>query len=148
MSTQSGSGLEARVRAVKGVRKVGLVTDDGKTISPHFGRAQLYLVYTIEDGKVTSKETRPKAFHQAGGSEHHEGGGDHHRGPEAARMHGNMLSNVSDCEALIARGMGTPMYEAIVAAGITPFLTMEALADEAVEAYLKGQLDDNVQRLH
>ena len=40
------------------------------------------------------------------------------------------------------------MYEAIKAAGIKPFLTEIALADEAVRAYLQGTLDNRVERLH
>ena len=43
--------------------KVAVVTDDNRTISPHFGRAQYFLVYEIQDGKVMSKETREKSSH-------------------------------------------------------------------------------------
>ena len=95
--------------------KVGVVTDDNKTISPHFGRAQYYLVYEIQDGAILSRETRPKSSHH-----HHETvqihrpeGEDtaqnlqhHHDAPSEASLHDNMLSNVRDCEALIARGHG------------------------------------------
>lgn len=44
--------------------KIAVVTDDEKIISQHFGRASLYVVYTVEDGKVTGKETRPKMGHR------------------------------------------------------------------------------------
>lgn len=126
--------------------KVGVVTDDGQTISPHFGRAQYYLVYDVVDGTIKGKETRPKASrHQLGMEPHAEG---HHHGQEEASLHTNMLSNVRDCEALIARGMGWGMYEAIKEAGLKPFLTEIVFADEAVEAYVKGSLDDHVERLH
>ena len=126
--------------------KVGVVTDDGQTISPHFGRAQYYLVYDIVDGKVSGKETRPKASHHQSGIEPHAEG--HHHGQAEASLHTDMLSNVKDCEALIVRGMGWGMYEAIKEAGMKPFLTDTALADQAVEAYIKGSLDDHTERLH
>ena len=40
--------------------KIALITDDGKTISQHFGRAPYYLVVTIDEGKVIDRETREK----------------------------------------------------------------------------------------
>jgi predicted Fe-Mo cluster-binding NifX family protein len=128
------------------VLKVGVVTDDGLTISAHFGRAQYYLVYDIVDGTVKGKETRPKASHHQPGMEPHAEG--HHHGQAEASLHANMLSGVKDCEALIARGMGWGMYEAIKEAGMKPFLTDMVSADQAVEAYIKGSLDDHAERLH
>jgi predicted Fe-Mo cluster-binding NifX family protein len=128
------------------VLKVGVVTDDGQTISPHFGRAQYYLVYDIVDGKVSGKETRPKASHHRPGMKPHIEG--HQHGQDEASLHTSMLFNVKDCEALIARGMGWGMYEAIRQAGMKPYLTEIVSADQAVEAYVKGSLDDHVERLH
>jgi predicted Fe-Mo cluster-binding NifX family protein len=52
--------------------KIAVVSDDLKTISAHFGRAQYYLIYTIEDGKVIGQETRAKPGHNQFVSEHHE----------------------------------------------------------------------------
>ena len=43
--------------------KIAVVTHDEKTISAHFGRAQYYVVFTVDDGKITGQETRPKANH-------------------------------------------------------------------------------------
>jgi len=40
--------------------KLAVITDDGKTISQHFGRALSYMVLTIEDGKITEREMRSK----------------------------------------------------------------------------------------
>ncbi len=40
--------------------KIALITDDGKSISQHFGRAPYYLVVTLEDGKEVNRELRPK----------------------------------------------------------------------------------------
>jgi predicted Fe-Mo cluster-binding NifX family protein len=104
------------------------------------------MVYDIVDGAVRGKETRPKASHHQPGMEPHAEG--HHHGHEEASLHTNMLSNVRDCEALIARGMGWGMYEAIKQSGMKPFLTEIASADQAVEAYIKGRLDDHTERLH
>ena len=43
--------------------KIALVTEDGQTISQHFGRAAHYLVVTIEDGKIIGRQLRDKLGH-------------------------------------------------------------------------------------
>jgi len=126
--------------------KIAVVTDDGKTISQHFGRAMYYVVYDVMEGVVKGSEIRSKAAHHAGGEPHHEEGG--HHGPEADAKHNSMLSNVSDCEALIARGMGWGAFEAIRKEGIKPFITDLELAEDAAKAYLSGKLDSHTERLH
>jgi predicted Fe-Mo cluster-binding NifX family protein len=127
--------------------KIAVVTDDGKTISQHFGRAMYYIVYDVEDGVVKGSEMRSKAAHHAGDEpHHHEKGG--HKGPEADAKHSSMLSNVSDCEALIARGMGWGAFEAIRAAGVKPFITDLEIAEDAMKAYITGKLDSHTERLH
>jgi len=127
--------------------KIAVVTDDGKTISQHFGRAMYYIVYDVKDGVVKGSEMRSKAAHHAGGEPHqHEEGG--HHGPEADAKHNSMLSNISDCEALIARGMGWGAFEAIRNGGIKPFITDLELAEDAVKAYIAGKLDSHTERLH
>ncbi len=117
---------------------MAVASDDGKTISRHFGRAEFYVVYEILEGAVKSKQTRPKVAHKQGmmGEQDH------------ASLHEKMLSNVKDCEALIAGGMGSPMYQAIKALGIRPFLTEKTHADDAVQAYIRGILDDHEEKLH
>jgi predicted Fe-Mo cluster-binding NifX family protein len=127
--------------------KIAVVTDDEKTISQHFGRAMYYIVYDVKDGVVKGSEMRSKAAHHAGGEPHqHEEGG--HHGPEADAKHNSMLSNISDCEALIARGMGWGAFEAIRNEGIKPFITDLELAEDAVKAYIAGKLDSHTERLH
>lgn len=129
--------------------KIGIVTDDKRTISPHFGRAQYYLVYEIKDGVVVNKEARPKFFHNQGVVGRNMANREEEHSPaEEASIHGSMLSNVADCEALITRGMGSGMYYAMKQAGIEPFVTSVAIADDAVQAYIKGTLDNHMERLH
>lgn len=43
--------------------KIAAITDDGKTISQHFGRAQYYPVATIENGQIVDRELREKPGH-------------------------------------------------------------------------------------
>jgi predicted Fe-Mo cluster-binding NifX family protein len=127
--------------------KIAVVTDDGKTISQHFGRARYYLVYDVQGEEVKGSEMRSKTAHHSGEEPHQHGEGGH-SGPEADAKHGSMLSNVLDCEALIARGMGWGAFEAIRAAGVKPFITDLEVAEDAVKAYIKGKLDSHTERLH
>ena len=39
---------------------IAIATDDGITISQHFGRAMYYEVLSIENGKVVKRERREK----------------------------------------------------------------------------------------
>ena len=41
--------------------KIAIVTDDGQSISAHFGRARAYAVLTVRDGVVIERELRPKS---------------------------------------------------------------------------------------
>lgn len=125
--------------------KVAIATDDKKTVSPHFGGALYYLVYDIQGAVIKKREVRKKASHDAGMMGHHDS---HHAAPGMASMHESMLSNVRDCEALVAGGMGRPMYEAIERAGIRPFITQKQRADEAVQSFIDGTLDNNTELLH
>ena len=127
--------------------KIAVVTDDGKTISQHFGRAKYYVVFDLQDGVIKGSEMRDKAAHHVGDDQHqHEEGG--HHGPEADAKHTSMLSNVADCEVLIARGLGWGAHEAIKGAGLKPFITNLELAEDAVKAFIEGKLDNHAELLH
>jgi len=129
--------------------KVAVVTDDGKTISQHFGMAKYYQVFEIQDGVIKGSERRPKAGHHVeGAGPHKEGGGVHGFDHGDPAIHDSMLSNIADCEVLIARGMGQGAFEAMKEAGLEPFITDIDSAEEAVKAYINGKLDTHPERLH
>jgi predicted Fe-Mo cluster-binding NifX family protein len=131
--------------------KVAAVTEDGTTISQHFGRAPKVLVVVVEDGKIVDRLLREKAGHdQFAGEPHpeHAGGGGHGQGPMAGSRHARMIEAFADCEALFCGGMGQGAYEAVKARGIRPFITEIEGIDEAVQAYVAGSLVDRIERLH
>lgn len=131
--------------------KIAVITDDGKTISQHFGRAQFYYVATVENGQIVSREMRDKMnhshFHEEGHG-HEEGGERHGFGPAADNRHGQMAEVIADCETLLCRGMGMGAYENMKARNIKPIVTDIANIDEAVMAYVNGQIVDHVEKLH
>ena len=40
--------------------KNAIITDNGKTISQHFGRASHYMVVTLDEGKIIDRHMRDK----------------------------------------------------------------------------------------
>jgi predicted Fe-Mo cluster-binding NifX family protein len=128
--------------------KIALVTDDGQSISAHFGRARAYAVLTVEDGIVVGREIRPKsAPHLEGGSAHGAPDGSHDS-PAAHLRHDQMIAPVADCACLVTRGMGRGAYDRIAASGLRPIVTDLADADEAALACAAGTIVNLVERLH
>ena len=62
--------------------------------------------------------------------------------------HLQMAETIADCEALLCRGMGMGAYESMKTRGIRPVVTDIALIDEAVMAFVRGEIVDQVERLH
>ena len=133
--------------------KIAAVSEDGVTISQHFGRAPFYVVVTVENGKVLARETRDKMGHTQFAGEHEEHSHDadprgHGFDPAAQDRHARMVTAIADCEVLLARGMGAGAYQGMEQASIRPVVTDVANIDEAVQAYLAGSLKDHVEKLH
>ncbi len=131
--------------------KIAVITDDFKTISAHFGRAQHYQVFTVENGRIITQESRSKANHsQFAEQEHH----DHHPGeghgsdPASQHRHGAMMDPIADCQVLLAGGMGMGAHNALTTRGIQPILTDIQEIEPAVKAYIDGQLVDHPEWLH
>jgi predicted DNA-binding protein (UPF0251 family)/predicted Fe-Mo cluster-binding NifX family protein len=133
--------------------KIAFISDDGKTISRHFGRAAYYVVLTIDNGKVVQREQRPKLGHGHFAGQHeahhdHDASGGHGFEPGAQERHASMVQPILDCETLVAGGMGAGAYASIQGAGITPIVTDMQLIDEAATAYVAGTLANHQEYLH
>ena len=131
--------------------KIAVITDDGKTISQHFGRAPFYQVFTIEEGKITNREMRDKLGHNQFGSESH-GNHSHDAGhgndSHTHSKHVSMAEAIADCEALLCGGMGMGAYESMRELNIKPVVTDLNDIDTAVQAYIDGKLIDHTELLH
>ena len=133
------------------LKKIAAITDDGSTISQHFGRAQYYLVATIEDGKIISRELRNKIGHAHFANQPHSEehpGQPHGMDPASHDKHLQMAEAIADCEALLCRGMGMGAYESMKMRNIRPVVTDIEVIDEAVLAYVNGDIVDRIDRLH
>ncbi len=121
--------------------KIAFPTDDGRTISAHFGRAQSFVVATVEGDAEPQFEQRAKAFHGGEGQHHEEH--DHH-----SHDHGGMFGPITDCQVLIAGGMGEGALQGALAQELEVILTDEKQIPAALAAYRAGTLTSDPRRLH
>lgn len=131
--------------------KIATITDDGNTISQHFGRAPYFLVATVENGTIVKRELRNKLGHAHFANQPHseaQSNQPHGMDEFSHNKHLQMAEAIADCEALICRGMGMGAYESMKNQGIRPVVTDIVNIDEAVMAYIQGNIVDQVERLH
>lgn len=119
--------------------KIAVPTNDGLTISPHFGRSAGFLVFEVQDGAIKACETRPNQ-----GCHSHEQGSCSHGAADAAQHgHSHLSAALSGCEAVICAGMGGKAAEALRSAGISKIaITEPGPAEAAVMAFVAGELPE------
>jgi predicted Fe-Mo cluster-binding NifX family protein len=128
--------------------KIAIVTDDGTTISRHFGRAEHYAALTVESGQI-GRELRPKFSPHATLAAHEEPeSGPHGTSPQAQARHDQMAASIADCSALLCGGMGQGASERIAANGIRPIVTDIEDVDEAALACAAGTIVDHAELRH
>ena len=125
--------------------KIAVVTDDNKSIAEHFGGSAFFLVTFVEDGKVVNREKRENIGHSvlADGEHHHKPNekGRHGFGPDSEQRHGKMFDCFKDCEVLIVNMIGTGAYNYFLRSGVRVIATDVKNIDEAVDLYIKGNLN-------
>lgn len=136
---------------------IAAVTDDGQTISRHFGRAKYYLIITVENDQIIARKQLEKPRHQHG--HHHGDDHDHDTGQvqlhehapehiEAPDRHGGMFDLLHGCDVLLARGMGYGAHQGLSHIGVRPIITVIAEIDAAVQAVIDGSIEDHPEKLH
>ncbi|MHB8104646.1 MAG: NifB/NifX family molybdenum-iron cluster-binding protein, partial [Dehalococcoidales bacterium] len=111
----------------------------------------LYVVATVENGKVVKKETRNKMGHQNFADNPHAEpapGERHGYDTDAQSKHAQMAQSIDDCQVLLAGGMGWGAFDSLKSRGIETIITDVNDIDEAVNTYLKGELPNLMEKLH
>ncbi len=117
--------------------RIAVPTNDGATISEHFGRSAAFLVFEVENGQIKNREWR----RNTGRHVHEEGTCGHTSEGHGTHSHAGILSALSGCATVICGGMGMRAAEALKSAGVTPVVTaVPASVEDAVTAYLNGEL--------
>jgi predicted Fe-Mo cluster-binding NifX family protein len=151
--------------------KVAIVSEDGITISKHFGPAPFYEVFTIENNQIIKRDTKEKFNAHPLGQPHrhhvnnpeepalnaetnniqnqdsiiHAQG--HHHG-QHGHNHNSMIENISDCNFAISRGMGYGIYSHLNNSGIEPIITDIVYIEDAVKALIEGTIINHHEKLH
>ena len=120
--------------------KIAVPTNDGFSISEHFGRSAGFLVFEVQDGRITARETRANTMQHT----HGHGDGGHHAGEGGEHSHAAILSALSGCDVVICAGMGWRAAEALKQGGVgSVIMTEPGPAEEKVSAYLAGKLSSS-----
>lgn len=136
--------------------KVAVVTDNGKTVSKHFGRATHFAVVTLQGTQIAGLELRPNPGSKELEPDAHEPrrgqpGAQpdcHGYGAKGAAAHQAIAAAVADCEAVLAGGMSWAARECLAANGIKPIITDIETIEQAVAAYRDGTIVDHTEWLH
>jgi len=131
--------------------KIALVSDDNQTISRHFGRAENYVVISIENEKIADRKTLPKPGQCHSAGRHHGRETDARGrgfGGRAERSHQDMFENIRDCNVLVTRGMGRGAYLDLQQSGVIPIITDIEDIDSAVQAILNDTIINHTEKLH
>lgn len=114
--------------------KIAIASDDRENISGHFGRAKGFSVFEIENGKAKSEEYRENIGR--------------HSGSCHSCDHEVMINNIKDCKYVISFGMGQRIYDDLVKNGISAVVTDEQNVNDALNKFLKNELESNLKKLH
>lgn len=127
--------------------KIAVASNDGMSISSHFGRSACWLVFEALEGQIVGVETRSN-HHTA----HARGECDGAHDRNLAHGHEAIVAALGDCEAVLCAGMGWRAAEELTRNRITPFVVeRDASPEEAVRRYLAGELpraDEGFCRCH
>lgn len=120
--------------------KIAIASDDGKSISPHFGRTKGFVFVEVDGKQIKGLEYRLNTFtgHVRGLE---------HAGHQVDR-HGPILEALQECSAVISHGMGWRIHEDLRNKGIKAFVTEVEDIQKAIELFLEGKLVDRTEMLH
>jgi len=114
--------------------KIAVASDDQTTISHHFGKAEGFVVFTINGNQIKNREYRPNKGKNTG--ECH------------SCDHETMINNIKDCAVVISYGMGQRIYDDLCSHNIQAVVTDETSVDDAVRRYLQQDLINRTDKLH
>ncbi|MCU0373103.1 MAG: NifB/NifX family molybdenum-iron cluster-binding protein [Ignavibacteria bacterium] len=143
--------------------KIAAASDDGKTITGHVGRCEMFLVFDTDGKAITNVEKRENSFtmhkqadrHQQHGHNHghnREHNHEHNHGHNQGLGHGGsgrhvgIIEGLKDCGYLFCCSGGPGLIDDLNANGIQTFFTGEMDAEEAVKLFLEGRLQNDPDR--
>lgn len=116
--------------------KIAVATNDGNSISQHFGQSTGFIIFEVE-----GTEVRNRQFRSMSQTPHEQGLCDH--GPAkdpGAQNRASIPELLRDCKIVLCGGMGAGAAQALGRLGIEPLIVAAVSADDAVASYLRGTL--------
>lgn len=104
--------------------KIAVTSQNRKTITEHAGKCRKFWIYEINSGFVAGKTLLELAMADSFHANQHQ-----------------LAKSLADIKVLITAGMGIGLYQRLSQEGILPLITQKASPDEAVVAYLAGNLE-------
>lgn len=133
--------------------KIAAASNNGIMLTGHIGRCNMFLVYDIQDNRITNIERRENSNSQHEGKhEHHGHDNEHHcchDGGEGKtngahnQRHAEVLSKINDCKFVICNSAGKGMINDLEQNKISVILTNETEAKKAVERFIAGELKND-----
>jgi predicted Fe-Mo cluster-binding NifX family protein len=117
--------------------KIAVASNDGVSVSEHFGRTNRFVVFEIENNAIVREELR-NGNHLSDAM----GICESQRGRNRAAVdYSAIIGAMSDCRVILCRGMGWRAASALARGGINPLVIKgEVSPREAAEQYLTGTL--------
>lgn len=119
--------------------KIAVASDDGLSISAHFGRSAGFVIFEAENGEIVKSDFRPNssAHHHSSGCDHEQG----HGHEQSFHSHDGFLNTLAGCDVVICRGMGRRAIVDLKESGIVAAITTEAVdVTTAAKLYAQGKL--------
>lgn len=134
--------------------KIAIVSDDKRTVSRHFGRAENYIVVSYQQDELVERTTLPKLSSCDTDARH--GHGQHRQsdargsgfGRHSRSKHDQMFKDIGDCDVLVTRGMGRGAYLGLQELGIRPIVTDIADIETVIRAVLDDTIVNHTEELH
>jgi predicted Fe-Mo cluster-binding NifX family protein len=144
--------------------KIAAVSNNGKTISAHFGKARYFVVITAEDGKILSRElidrtetseelslpfpAMPGAGRPLKVINLQEPAAEHKHGHAAGALKRHDIEQIKDCDLVLSRGMGGGMLLRLQQANLRTILTDVMDIEEAIGLFFEGKLRNHPELVH
>ncbi|MHB8973066.1 MAG: NifB/NifX family molybdenum-iron cluster-binding protein [Pirellulaceae bacterium] len=117
--------------------KIAVASNDGVSVSQHFGRTSQFSIYEVEHDEIQAEELRDNI-----GTVGDEGDCEaHHAYQNRVHDYGQMIAALEDCRVVLCRGMGVRAAVALVRRGINPLVIAGDMSPrQAAEQYIAGTL--------
>lgn len=121
--------------------RIAIPTNDMTTVSAHFGRSKGFMIYDLNDNKVSNFQYILNTF-----TSHAKNKGKEHDHGKHKHSHDTILNSLAKCNVVIAGGMGKRLYNDFDKKGIQVYVTQEKSIHKTIELLIKGVLDNNTTK--